>query len=541
MDIFLTIIAVVVIFSILVLIHELGHFVMARRNGIKVLEFGIGYPPRIFTKKIGETIYSINLIPFGGFVRLFGEEADDKEAAKNSRSFTHKSTWIRTKVILGGVFMNFVLAILLLTIGFSFGIEPLLVNEADLFANLSQGNVVAAPGAFVGSIKDKAKGFGLTEGDKIIAIDDKQIVSDSQLKIFEKGQAIKDIDLTVAVAKDGQVKKVHMPLIGSDKFFGISLKPFTEFPRLKIVEVKAGSPTAKAGIKAGDTILQLNNKEVYYPQDLSDNLSQSGQTATYKIFRDGKDFEFKVALNDTRQVVIADVFEGSAAQKAGIIKNDLVVSIDGNAVYSPVQVQDVLHKNPGKEMVYKIVRDGKDVELKAKSGADNVLGIALSSIFSYKNDDLSVYRGTLLTSITEIKKVHYVPWIAFKNAIYETGRLTVLTVQAFGNTLVSIFSKFAVPADIGGPVQIAYYTHTFVQEGFFALLRFTALLSLSLAVINVLPIPGLDGGKFLFILFEVVSGRKPNAKFEGIVHMLGFVFLILLILLVTYSDIAKLL
>ncbi|MEK7523998.1 MAG: site-2 protease family protein, partial [Patescibacteria group bacterium] len=125
MDIVLTIIAVIVIFSALVLIHEYGHFIMARRAGIKVEEFGIGFPPRLFKKKFGETLYTINAIPFGGFVKLYGEDSSDPKAQKSNRSFSSKSPWVRTKVVVAGVVMNFILAIVLLTIGFSFGTEPL--------------------------------------------------------------------------------------------------------------------------------------------------------------------------------------------------------------------------------------------------------------------------------------------------------------------------------------------------------------------------------------------------------------------------------
>src|SRR5438552_12800 len=111
MDILLTIIAVIVIFSLLVIIHELGHFITARRNGIKVLEFGFGFPPRLWSKKVGETEYSINAIPFGGFVKLFGEDSSDKKVLENKRSFAGKSPWVRTKVVVAGVVMNLILAV----------------------------------------------------------------------------------------------------------------------------------------------------------------------------------------------------------------------------------------------------------------------------------------------------------------------------------------------------------------------------------------------------------------------------------------------
>lgn len=538
MSIILTIVAVIVIFSLLVLIHEYGHFLAARRAGIKVLEFGIGFPPRIFSKKYGETVYSVNAIPFGGFVRLFGEDAVSEEILKNKRSYAHKSPWIRTKVVVAGVFMNFVLAIALLTIGFSFGIEPLLVTEQDLFQHLEAGNVKSEPGVFAGKVSDSAKALGIATGDKILAIDDKPITENSQLAVFQKGGAQKDIDLTLASPQSG-IKKIHVPLVSKDHSLGIGLKPFTEFPRLVVLEIKPDSASSKAGLKPGDVILQINGSEMYFPEDFETVIAQSNE-ARFRVMRGNQIMEIPLSLPDQKRVVIADVFENSAAQKANFEKGDIILSIDGTAISRPEQVQEALRKNPGKEMAYRISRRGAETQMKATAGAKNILGIALSTVSSFRNSEVSVYRGSILTSITEIKNVRYPPWKAFKQAISESVRLTGLTVAAFGRTLKSIVSKFTVPAEVGGPVQIAYYTHTFVQEGFFALLRFTALLSLSLAVINVLPIPALDGGRLLFIAIEIIFKKRVNARLESMVHSIGFVLLLLLIVLITYSDITKL-
>lgn len=537
MSVLLTILAVIVIFSILVLIHEYGHFLAARRAGIKVLEFGIGFPPRLFSKKHGETLYSVNAIPFGGFVRLFGEDAVSAEILKNKRSYAHKSPWIRTKVVVAGVFMNFVLAIALLTIGFSFGIEPLLVTEQDLFQHLEAGNVKSEPGIFVAKVSDSAKTLGVSLGDKILAIDDKPVTESSQLAVFQKGQASKDLDLTFS--RKGETKKIHLPLVAKERSFGIDFKPFTEFPRVVILEVKPDSASSRAGLKPGDVILQMNGSEVYFPGDFETALTQSNEMR-FRIMRGNQAQEISVSLPDQKRVVIADVFGNSAAQQAHFEKGDVILSMDGVVIGRPEQVQEMLRKNPGKEMGYRIARRGTEIQIKAKASEKNVLGIALSTVSSFRNAEVSVYRGSILTSITEIKKVRYHPWKAFKQAISESVRLTGLTVAAFGRTLKSIFAHFTVPAEIGGPVQIAYYTHTFVQEGFFALLRFTALLSLSLAVINVLPIPALDGGRLLFIVIEVLFKKRVNARLESMVHSIGFVLLLLLIILITYSDITKL-
>lgn len=511
---------------------------MAKRAGIKVLEFGFGYPPRLFGKKKGETLYSINAVPFGGFVRMHGEDSSNAGVLKDKRSFASKSPWVRTKVLAGGVFMNFVLAIALLTIGFSFGIEPLLVTEQDLFNHIAQGNVLSAPGAFVSKVDDKTGTLGIKPGDQVVSIDGKLINSTDQLAVFSKGKAEKDVDLVVR-AKDGNERKVHVPMVGKARYLGIDIKPFTEFPRLYVLEVKAKSASEKAGLKVGDVILKMNSEEVYFPADFETILTESDKV-DFTVLRDSKILNIAVTLPDAKKVVIADVFEKSAAAKFGFKKDDIIVSIAGIVATKPESVQEILKKNPGQEMEYSLLRSGKPLKLKATSGANNLLGIALSSVASFRNTEISVYRGSLLTSIVEIKNVSYAPWTAFKQAMSESVRLTGITVTAFVNSIKSIVSKFVVPTEMGGPVQIAYYTHTFVQQGFFALLRFTALLSLSLAVINILPVPALDGGRLLFVVIEVLFKKKINAQLEALVHSIGFILLILLILLVTYSDIMKL-
>lgn len=532
--IFLTIIAVIVIFSLLVLIHEFGHFIAARKAGIRVLEFGIGFPPRIFKKKIGETIYSINAIPFGGFVKMHGEDAVDAEVLKSPDSFASKTKLQRAIVVLAGVAMNFILAIALLTIGFSFGIEPLLVTQDDLFRHIAEGNVASAPGIFI-----KSAPYG---GKKIIAIDDHSVTDESQLRVFSKGNAERDIDLAVSGPAGSPAEKIHIPLIDAEnKDLGIKLLPYTRFPRLTILEVRPFSGARKAGFSPGDTILDVNGLNVYYESDFYEALGGlEGADASVRVLRNNEIIPLIFSIAGSRRVVIADVFAGSSAQAAGFQKADIIIKIDGEEVSSISAVQNLISANPSAQKTYALSRGGREVKISAAVGRDNLLGIALSYASSYRNADFSLYQDSILTSITEIKRVKYAPWQAFKSSLSESARLTGITVKTFASTIGSIVSRFTVPEDIGGPVQIAYYTHAFIKEGFFALLRFTALLSLSLAVINILPLPALDGGRFLFILMEVITGRRVNARLESFVHMIGFALLLILIGVVTYSDIVRL-
>ena len=139
-----------------------------------------------------------------------------------------------------------------------------------------------------------------------------------------------------------------------------------------------------------------------------------------------------------------------------------------------------------------------------------------------------------------LKNVKYPIYIAPINAIKIVGKLSYLTVQMLGDVIVSLFKKFAVPDGVAGPVGIAKMTHYFTKQGFMALMQFTALISISLGVINIMPFPALDGGRFLFIIFEFITRKRPNAKWESYIHTTGFALLILLILVITWNDIVNL-
>lgn len=163
----MTVIIFLIVLSILIFVHEAGHFVMAKRSGMKVEEFGFGFPPRLWGFKRGETIYSINWIPFGGFVRIYGEDGEHRDAP---RSFGAQTFWAKLKVVLAGVVMNFVLAAVLLMIGNFFGLRIGLISNSDIAeAQNKQVQVISvsekSPAAQAGlQILDEIKGFKLIDG-----------------------------------------------------------------------------------------------------------------------------------------------------------------------------------------------------------------------------------------------------------------------------------------------------------------------------------------------------------------------------------------
>jgi regulator of sigma E protease len=378
----MTVIIFILVLSVLVFVHELGHFFTARRLGVKADEFGFGFPPRVFgfykdvqgewrylrgNKSLDQlpagqeaagTVYSLNWLPLGGFVRIKGENGEGKQDAD---SFVAKSLWRRALILAAGVIMNIILAAVLLSIGYMIGM-PQSLEKLSPSARISKAEVL-------------------------------------------------------------------------------------------VVEALAGSPAQKAGIDSGDIIVSINNQAV-----------------------------------------------NSYEQLQNLINN------------APNKSVDVFIKNNEGEKHLEIVPE-------IMSGTDK-LGLGVS-----------IYSSAI---------IRYPFFIAIWEGIKMAGIMFWAIIIAFFGLIAAIFSGVGVGAEVAGPVGIATLTGQVASLGFAYLLQFMALLSLNLALINILPFPALDGGRLLFLLIEKFKGRPVRQSVETWIHTIGFWLLIILIVFVTYKDIARL-
>jgi regulator of sigma E protease len=538
MEFLFTAVVFILIFSLLVLVHESGHFFAARKAGIKVEEFGFGLPPRLWGKKRGDTIYSINAIPFGGFVRLLGEDDSRAKLLKDKHSFSSKSVRARIMVIVAGVLMNYLLAWLLLTIGFTVGMQPLVLSGDDVLANINSGVIQVRQGIVVKKVDEggPAAMAGLKEGDRIVLVGGKEPATADELK-----QMIDSTDgkaVTLDIVRDG---KAYRSNISPDpkKSLGISTYEVVFLPRVAVQAVREGSAAFKAGVKPGEVITAVDGKPVYFVEDFSANLGDSAEVEL--TLDDGfVSRTVKYGLAQKGLTAVSAVFADTPAEKAGVKNGDVIMNMDGVTLLSPEAIVAFTKEHAGKSIKYVVERAGEVVLLEVTPEANGLIGVGLSQIYSFENYDLSVYGTDVATSVIKINDVSYPFWIAPVKAFEESGRLAVLTAQMFVDVIRSLVTKFVVPEGVTGVVGIAQLTSVFIQEGAMPLLRFVALLSLSLAMINIFPIPALDGGKLLFIVIEGVTGRRVNPKFESVVHLIGFILLMLMILLITYSDIVRL-
>lgn len=536
MNFLLTAIAFILIFSILVLIHEWGHFFAARKSGIKVEEFGFGLPPRLWGIKKGETLYSINAIPFGGFVRLFGEDDSDPKVKKNPRSYSGKSLRVRTIVVLAGVLMNFLLAWFLLTIGFSFGIQPLILSGDDILQGIQDGTIQTQPGIIVKKVDAGSPAFkaGMKPYDKILAIDQHQIFSLEQIQSLTR-QA--QHSLTIEVFRGEE----RLPLTvdaAPNGVLGISFYEFITLPRLQVKNLTANS--SYYALNEDDILLKVNDTDIYTPADFQKVVQNARTDLDFVVVRNDAVQNVHMELPIKQRVVVSSIFPSTPAEKAEVEVGDILETVNGEQVFVPDDVVKIARKSANQTITYHLLRHGKEMDLQVTPNEKGLIGVGLTLLLPSLNNDISFFNRDFPTSVTKIGDVRYPVWVAPVKALEESGRLAVMTVQMFGNVLRSLLAEHTVPQGVTGPVGIAQLTYVFVQEGFLSLLRFMALLSLSLAIINVLPLPALDGGRFLFIMIEVVLGRRVNPKYEAYIHTLGFIFLLLVIVAITYSDIVKL-
>ncbi len=346
-----------IVLFIFILVFEVGHFIMARRAGILVEEFGFGLPPRVWGKKVGETLYSINLLPFGGFVKLHGEDSD-ATVSKPKRAFFNKNKRTRISVIVAGVVMNLLLALLAFSFVYSFSGIP------------------------------------------------------------------------------------------------------RQTERVRVLEVAPESP----------------------------------------------------------------------AQVAGILVEDVIVEVEEEPIESTGEFIELTNEYIGKRMEIEIMRTEGDVELSRTftvvprenpPAGEGALGVTISSTELYyppawQRPFYGMYYGT-------------------QEALFWGKTVVTGLFGIFGDLF-----KGDAPADLAGPVGIFAVTSEAASVGVLALINFVGILSINLAILNILPFPALDGGRLLFIIVESVAGKRVAPRIEAIIHTIGMIILLLAIFAITAKDIKML-
>ena len=431
------------ILVVLVVIHELGHFVTAKLSGVQVLEFGIGYPPKLWGKKHGETEYTINLLPLGGFVRLLGEE--DPSAP---RSLAGKPAWIRLVVMGAGAFNNFILAILLFTIA-------LMIPKEIAVGGATISQVV--PGS-------PAAQAGLKSGDLIDSIGGR--------KVENTADASYNIRLHLGEETDFVVLRTD-PVTKDATKVATKVRPRWD-PPAYVYELKPGDDVSKVANETGfDAVTVRDAAGIKYVVEAGKELSlPDGTTYTTKS-------------GDTVQSVA----------KTTRVSEDEIAKLTGLPDQNTI---------PSDKTKLNFAQGATGIRIAAKS------------------------------PFTENRS--YGPIEAFGKGFQQTFDSLKLA-----RNQVYMWIKGAGSAPVSGPIGIAQATGEVVdQAGWRSLVDLAALLSINLAILNILPLPMLDGGRMAFVLIEVARrGRRVSPQKEALVHLVGMVALLLLVVVLSYFDIAR--
>jgi len=368
----LTIIAFLIILSVLVVVHEFGHFVSAKYFGVRVLEFGIGFPPRaslLHTSKDGVK-WTLNWLPIGGFVNLKGQDGESKD---HPDSFSHQAPWKRMVILVSGVFMNLILALVLFSVGYIVGFPRDLTDT----------------------------------------------------KIPEK---------------------------------------FIKEKYISILYVEPKGPAGRAGIKAGDSIITVNETPFSELEKLQSFISDKEGKPVLIQLRRGKE----------------------------IFTKDLTPEL----------------------VTFHIGNEAGDTESETKKIG---VGVALGSVGIIRYPmHIALYKSAETIATT-------------------SGKI----VTGFFHLIQDLVLTRSVSTNIGGPVMIAALSGRAAELGFIYIIQFVALLSLNLAIINILPLPALDGGRVLFVIIEKFKGKSVSINTETWVHLIGFWLLIFLTILVTARDLMR--
>ena len=426
----LNILIAIIIFSVIVVFHELGHFLLAKKNGIEVTEFSLGMGPRLLSTVKGNTRYSLKLFPIGGSCMMVGEDGEEDGPG----SFGHASVWGRISVVAAGPIFNFILAfVFALVITSVMGYDPPKVISVEE--------------------NSPAEEAGLQEGDIITSFQGKHISIGRDISLYESLYGMQQDQIKMTVKRDGKKIDLNFKAASEKKYMlGFSYVP-------------DGEPE------------------------------------------------------------ITEVFVDGAMMKAGVIAGDVITAVDGTKVSTGEELQAYLEEHPLGENTVTITvsRDGNEKEFTVQP----TVRTQVSTGFVYNlYREKTNFFGVLKYSAVEVRY-----WISS-------------TIDSLGLLIKGTFRV----NDLSGPVGIVDAIGSSVEEAksegavvmWMQMFYWAILLSANLGVMNLLPLPALDGGRLVFLLIEAVTKKKVNPNIEGMIHFVGFVLLMALMVFVFMNDLKRL-
>lgn len=481
-----TVISIIIVFGLLIFVHEFGHFIMARRAGILAREFAIGFGPKLFSFKKDETRWTIRLLPLGGYVRMAGEDPETVEIRPGQRM----------RILENG--KGEITHFLLDDQSFPNEGKEVVASSVDMERNLT---LVASIGEREAEFPIHPKAELVRQGEGFqIAPYDRQFGSKT------KGQRF----LTLAA---GPLANFLLAVL---LFILLAALTGVDTNEAAIGGIAPGYPAEKAGLMPGDKILSVDGEPIAGWTQVQQAINgKAGQEILLTLERNGE--QRQARLIPSPFLYISSL---SDANNLDLLPGDQVVAIDGKEVTRLAEADRLLKESAGKVTTITVLRtvNGKSVK-----------------------QDVSYDLGKNRLQLGEVGRIgitqqrDYTWWKVLISGPVETWNWIVRIFSSFGQ----LFQTPDPLNQMGGPVAIFKLTGDAASRGISTLIFWAALLSVNLGIFNLLPIPALDGGRLLFILIEAVRGKPIDPAKESIVHFIGFALLMLLILIVTWNDIQK--
>ncbi|GAB61109.1 MAG: RIP metalloprotease RseP [Candidatus Jettenia sp.] len=592
------VILVIIGIGLLIFIHELGHFLMAKKIGVRVFAFSLGFGPAILKKQWGETEYRLSLFPLGGYVKLAGEGPEEEKTGA-SWEFSSKSAGQRASVLVAGVALNAVLAFLAFIVAFQIGV-PFITPEV--------GQVM--PGW-------PAWDAGIQRGDKIVAVDeDKDIDFEDLFTIVALSSPATGVNLKVE--RDNRTFDVNViPRYDNENGIQrIGIMPATSLEVDKIFAFENNnSPARDANLQVKDVVVAVNGKRISTEDEFREvEASNPGKEMSVTVLRDNKEIELKVTPSKATRwmlgiscasTILEGVKDDSSASKAGLKEGDEILEVNSKPVTGFTDIKNLVINSEEETCVFTMKRDGIVTlisvplsDSKAKEEFLNSItpfyGLKVDSVVEgFPAEKIGLKPGDRITSLNENEvkdwntllqmimasqgKPMVIEWMRGnerfvstiepqkdeKNAVGSIGvkfrektvvkkygllgscvvgtKKAVINVQRLYLTIKGFFSQRLSPKNVGGFILIAQASYESAKVGFGKLVYFLGILSLQLAILNILPIPVLDGGHLMFLAIERIKGSPVSQRTLSIAQYIGFAIIITLVIYATRNDIMRLL
>lgn len=507
----------------LVFFHELGHFLFARLFGVRVEVFSIGFGPKLFKKKYGDTEYAISAIPLGGYVKMFGDDPFNKDEipeAERPHSFTHQGKFARFWIVMGGPLANFILAFVIF---YSLLISGERIPEIKLGAVPTESSLYKA---------------GLRTGDVLVKVNESEVYNPTDLMVEGKGE------ITSITVKRDEVTKVLPVDFRGDKFFEEVVKypPFLRKPYL--VDANANRyylSFEKGKINPKDSIEEMgsksNVKQAYlYPIKNDQDLAADTVSVDFQ-----KEVVLPIAFTDLKSMLVALDAKGfhtidlmvrsvnakSPADKVGVRSDDIFTSLEGEKVYSFEELRSRLQNIEKQEVAVEIYSKG---ELKKLTVTPDVT-----------QQDGKTVRLLGVYSFIEVQRINFVHTKSkgilgsAKHSFVRTWDSVKKTIDGFFKLITNQISL----KTIGGPLAIGKVAHDSFNTSLSYFFQLMALISVNLGVINLFPIPVLDGGHIMFIALEIINGGPLSRRKMEIAQQVGLSILLMLMVGAIFNDVSR--